>query len=260
MCSQPPRKTHIDLFKYFTQACLLADPNSNIGLSGGEPTLYKEELFELLMVVLTARPDLSFHVLTNAQHFCADDTYKIAKLSDRVMWGVPIYSDIAQQHDEIVGKKDAFSLLEQGLSTLLEGFAPVELRTVILKSNAARLPELSHWVCSNLQGINFWAIMQLERQGFARNRWDELFYDHSRDFEAIGSAVAIAQAKGIATYLYNMPRCTIPLEYREFAPPTISDWKQGFALECNECVQQDVCSGIFAWHNGNVPFEKWGRL
>src|SRR5262249_20050957 len=48
MCSQPPKKTHIDRFKYFEQACLLAPPGAVIGASGGEPTLYKDELFDLI--------------------------------------------------------------------------------------------------------------------------------------------------------------------------------------------------------------------
>ncbi len=69
MCSQPPKQHHVDLFSYFEAAALLAPPNAVIGLSGGEPTLYKGQLFGLLSRVMQQRPDISFHVLTNAQHF-----------------------------------------------------------------------------------------------------------------------------------------------------------------------------------------------
>src|SRR3546814_5110315 len=67
MCSQPPRKTHVDRFALLTQACLLAPPNLVIGITGGEPTLYKHQLFALVAQVLTIRPDLEFPLLTTAQ-------------------------------------------------------------------------------------------------------------------------------------------------------------------------------------------------
>ncbi|WHO38881.1 hypothetical protein PMI04_020475 [Sphingobium sp. AP49] len=62
MCSQPPKKTHEDRFAAFTDACLLAPDSSVIGISGGEPTLFKAELLELLETVLGQRPDLAFHI------------------------------------------------------------------------------------------------------------------------------------------------------------------------------------------------------
>src|SRR3546814_18001740 len=73
MCSQPPRKTHVDRFARLTHAGLLAPPNLVIGITGGEPTLYKHELFALVAQELTIRPDLEFHILTNAQHFDEGD-------------------------------------------------------------------------------------------------------------------------------------------------------------------------------------------
>jgi hypothetical protein len=38
MCSQPPKKTHVDRFSLLEDACLLAEPDLLIGISGGEPT------------------------------------------------------------------------------------------------------------------------------------------------------------------------------------------------------------------------------
>lgn len=68
MCSQPPKKTHVDRFVLLEEACLLAKPGELIGISGGEPTLYKGQLLGMLGRVLHAREDLQFHVLTNGQH------------------------------------------------------------------------------------------------------------------------------------------------------------------------------------------------
>ena len=47
--------------------------DATIGITGGEPTLFKDDLFHFLLSVSDARPDLRFHVLTNAQHFVDED-------------------------------------------------------------------------------------------------------------------------------------------------------------------------------------------
>ncbi len=41
MCSQPPKKHHVDLFDQFSAAIRLAPPHAFIGLSGGEPCFTK---------------------------------------------------------------------------------------------------------------------------------------------------------------------------------------------------------------------------
>ena len=48
MCSQPPKKHHIDLFQQFFEAALLAPQGAWIGISGGEPLLHKQGLFEFI--------------------------------------------------------------------------------------------------------------------------------------------------------------------------------------------------------------------
>ena len=86
MCSQPPKKHYVDLFPYLKQAALLAPAGARIGISGGEPTLFKDELFDLLLTVLDERPDLSFHVLTNGQHFEPGDAEILRRIPhDRVL-------------------------------------------------------------------------------------------------------------------------------------------------------------------------------
>ncbi|TGT95980.1 His-Xaa-Ser system radical SAM maturase HxsC, partial [bacterium M00.F.Ca.ET.163.01.1.1] len=108
MCSQPPKKHHLDLFSYFETAALLAPEGATIGISGGEPTLFKVQLFDFLRRVLDARPDLSFHVLTNGQHFDLDDRDAMSRIDlARVVWGIPLYSRDPAVHDEIVGKAGA---------------------------------------------------------------------------------------------------------------------------------------------------------
>ena len=96
MCSQPPKKTHVDRFAHFETACRICEENSLIGISGGEPTLYKQELFNLVERTSAQRPDVGFHILSNGQHFSEDDIDRLRSSAFRnVIWGIPIYSETA---------------------------------------------------------------------------------------------------------------------------------------------------------------------
>jgi His-Xaa-Ser system radical SAM maturase HxsC len=249
MCSQPPKKTHVDRFGHFEQACLLAEPGSLIGISGGEPTLYKDALLGMIERVLGARPDLEFHVLSNGQHFEAGD---VSRLRDpvyrRVSWGIPLYAANPDLHDRIVGKDGAFGRLEESLAHLLMAGARIELRTVLLTDNLAALPGLARHIAMRLRFIEIWSIMQLENIGFARNRWAGLHVDHRRDFAPIAAALDQAALHGIPAQLFNFPRCTVPEPYRAQAPASISDWKRKYMPACSGCREREACCGFFQWH------------
>jgi His-Xaa-Ser system radical SAM maturase HxsC len=249
MCSQPPKKTHVDRFALLEQACLLAEPGIVIGISGGEPTLYKDQLLDMIERVLSQRPDLGFHVLTNAQHFDAED---VSRLRNRVfrnlIWGIPLYAREPQLHDEIVGKAGAFARLEESLAHLLMSGARVELRTVLVAPNLGGLPALAAYVATRLRFVEAWSIMQLENIGFARNRWSNLYVDHSAYFTPIAQALDHAKLHGMATNLFNFPRCTVPEPYRHLAAASISDWKRKYVDACGGCRERSQCTGFFEWH------------
>ncbi|TCP82887.1 His-Xaa-Ser system radical SAM maturase HxsC [Sphingomonas sp. PP-CE-1A-559] len=249
MCSQPPKKTHVDRFDLLERACLLAPEGMLIGISGGEPTLYKERLLTLMERTLSIRADLSFHVLTNGQHFTAADIQRLgAPKYRRVSWGIPLYSAEPALHDLLVGKDGAFAQLEDGLSHLAMAGARIELRTVVMNDNVGGLPALAGYVSSRLRFVEAWSIMQLEHVGFAKNRWPTLFFDHSGRFGPIAEALDRAQLHGVRAQLFNFPRCTVPAAYRSLAIASISDWKRKFAPACSDCREQTKCSGFFEWH------------
>jgi len=257
MCSQPPKKTHHDRFDLLEQSCLLADPGVLIGISGGEPTLYKERLLVMLERVLSARPDLQFHILSNAQHFDAFDVDRLrAPLYRKVSWGIPLYAAEPELHDEIVGKTGAFGRLEESFAHLINAGARVELRTVLLRNNLTALPRLGRYVSARLRFIEAWSIMQLEHIGFAKGRWSELYVDHRERFELVGGAIDHATMRGLRAQLFNFPRCSVPPAYRRFAIASISDWKRKYAPACDRCTEKSTCSGFFEWH----PDEEAGRI
>lgn len=249
MCSQPPKKTHVDRFDLLEQACLLAEPGILIGISGGEPTLYKDRLLAMMERVLSERADLSFHVLTNGQHFAASDVERLrSPLYKRVSWGIPLYASRADLHDTIVGKQGAFAALETSFAHLILAGARVELRTVVIEGNLDELPGLARYVTARLQFVEAWSIMQLENIGFAKGRWSALYVDHRYRFQPIAAALDHAHLHGVRAQLFNFPRCTVPPQYRGLAIASISDWKRKFVPACSTCSEQTQCSGFFEWH------------
>lgn len=249
MCSQPPKKTHIDRFAEFTEAALLAPIGETIGLSGGEPTLFKDQLLSMIEQVLTQRPDLSFHILSNAQHFEDADIERLsALLFSKVTWGIPLYSHDAARHDIIVAKTGAYDRLMQSFGRLLRAGAQIELRTVVLTDNLGDFPELARFVATHLGFCVQWSIMQLENIGFAKNRFADLYVQHEDRFEPIAEAIDVATLFGIPVSLFNFARCSVPSNYRDHAVPSISDWKRKFPSACNICTEQALCSGFFEWH------------
>lgn len=261
MCSQPPKKTHIDNFPYLEAACKLAPGDSIIGLSGGEPLLHKDQLFGLIESTYEARPDIKFHVLTNAQHFTASDLDRLrAPAFGNVLWGVPLYAATRDLHDAIVVKQGAFDRMLCSLPIMARAGLQIELRTVMLQTNYEALVPLAQFVASRLPFIDVWAIMQLERIGFAKNRWFTQFVDHSRNIETLEHAISIAAAAGTDVSLYNVPMCTVSPALRPYLRRSISDWKQAFPQECGSCSQIENCSGFFSWHTSTSDYSSWGPL
>lgn len=249
MCSQPPKKTHVDRFAYLEEACLLAPQGAVIGITGGEPTLYKEELFGLLDRVLDKREDVEFHVLSNAQHFTDEDLTELRKPAfRRIVWGIPLYSATPDDHDVIVGKPGAFEQLHNSLHVLLRAGTRVELRTVLVQRNANGLSQLARHIVRHLRFIDVWSIMQLENIGFARNRWSQLYVDHQKDFSEVAAAIDHIELHAMAVRLFNFPRCSVPKPYRDLAAASISDWKKKFMPACVSCTEREACAGFFEWH------------
>jgi His-Xaa-Ser system radical SAM maturase HxsC len=242
------------MFTHFLAAARLAPPGAQIGLSGGEPLLHKEELFGFIDMALAVREDLSFHILTNGQHFEINDLPWLRKHRSRLLWGVPIYSDDPAVHDEIVGKPGAFAQLTGNLALLGLAGAALELRTVVMRQNATGLSGLADFISRHLPFAATWAIMQMERIGYGRMNWSRCFFDSSMDFTELGAAIDLMRARRQSVTLYNFPLCTIPHAFRTHATQSISDWKQKFLPACDFCQLRSRCAGFFEWYQEEDGF------
>lgn len=249
MCSQPPKRKDYLYWDLYLEAASLIPGESFIGISGGEPTLYKNQLLDFLVKCIEANPSLQINVLTNAQHFDDTDIRKLTCLNKNVLWGVPLYSPNSAEHDEIVGKEGAFQDLLSGFNILLKSGSRVELRTVLIQKNYPSFGKLSKFVARHFTWIEKWAIMQLEPMGYARIEWPLKFVDTTISPERLEQAVLTADASGIYTELYNFPLCAVPDILRKFCVRSISDWKQKYLPNCEDCKLKSSCCGFFEWYD-----------
>ena len=123
MCSQPPRSS-VDRwrFPFFQRAIELSKQDSIIGISGGEPTLYKHDLFNILENTANLRSDVMLHILSNGQHFEDEDMPKLNNIHENlnILWGIPLYSHDYKNHDEIAEEIGTDWQIYQNLEDLIE--------------------------------------------------------------------------------------------------------------------------------------------
>ena len=227
------------------ETILLIDRNeTQLGISGGEPTLLGDDL---LVVLHHARRHLShtgLHVLSNGRRF-SDVAFARSTAAIRhpnLTWGIPVYSDSPEIHDYIVQARGAWSETLAGLFNLARVGADIEIRVVIQRANVERLPELAYFIFRNLTFAQHVAFMSLEPIGLAPGNRDALWVDPADSVDALRDATFFLANRGMNVSLYNYPLCTLPKELWSFAQQSISDWKNTYLPVCGPCgVKQDCC-------------------
>lgn len=252
MCSQPPKEIddrwHIE--ENLRLIDLMDPGEENLGISGGEPTLYRDGLLEILAKCKAVLPRKSLHVLSNGRLF--KDPSWIAALAainhPQLSWGIPLYADNAEDHDHVVQAPGAFSETLQGLYNLARANQIIEIRVVLNRLTTPRLPELAHYVFRNLPFVRHVALMGIESTGLARKHYEELWIDPLDYQESLSQALYFLFNRGVPVSIYNLPLCLIPAHLSRFARQSISDWKNLFIDTCQQCAAVNHCSGFFKSH------------
>ena len=192
-------------------------------------------------------PTTGLHILSNGRRFSDEAFARVvnAVRHPALVWGIPVYSECPETHDFIVQSRGAWDETLAGLYNLAKHGASIEIRIVVQQANVARLGELAYFIFRNLTFVEHVAIMGLEPMGFARRNYDKIWVDPADCGEALREAVFFLANRGMTVSVYNFPLCTLPREIWPFCPKSISDWKNIYLPECNQCDVQDRCCGFF---------------
>lgn len=248
MCPQPPVLEEADKTPLNLRLISLMDKSTlEIGITGGEPTLIGEKLFELIKQAQKYVPNASISLLSNGVKF-SDKSYafSLAKcLCKDLQVDIPIFSDIASEHNRIVGAKTFYKTI-QGIYNLALLRIRVGLRIVIHKQTYKRLPQLADFIYHNFPFVSQVAFIQMETTGCAFDNIDNLWIDPHDYNEQLREAVLLLDNRGMKPLIYNAQLCVLPKDIRRFAVNSISDWKDTYLPICDECKLKAKCGGLFA--------------
>lgn len=247
MCPQPPILQEKDKTSFNLKLISLFDKNTQeIGITGGEPTLIGDNLFTLINHIKKELPKTAISILSNGVKF-ADREYamKLAKCRHQdLQIDIPLFSDIAKEHNQIVGAKTFYKTV-QGLYNLALFRQRIGLRIVVHKQTYKRLPQLADFIYHNFPFVSQVAFMQMETTGLAKDNFEELWidpYDYNRELR---EAILLLADRGMKPYIYNAQLCVLPEDIRCYAQQSISDWKDIYISECEGCMLKGQCAGFF---------------
>lgn len=151
MCPQPPIVQEKDKTPFNMKLISLFDKRTEeIGITGGEPTLIGDNLFVLIKHIQKELPKTAISILSNGVRF-ADKEFamKLAKCHHHdLQIDIPLFSDIADEHNRIVGAKTFYKTI-QGLYNLALFRQRIGLRIVVHKQTYKRLPQFADFIYHN---------------------------------------------------------------------------------------------------------------
>lgn len=161
----------------------------------------------MIRTLKLALPATAVHVLSNGRTFENEEFAKSISAVEHpdLMFGIPIYSDVAHIHDFVVQAEGAFDETLRGILNLKRHGTKVEIRIVIHRQTMSRLPELAQFIARNLLFVDHVALMGLEVTGFARANLQALTVDPSEYVSLLARAVNTLSRAGIRTSIYNHP-------------------------------------------------------
>jgi hypothetical protein len=89
--------------------------------------------------------------------------------------------------------------------------------------------------------------MGLEYVGYTPRNIEELWIDPFDYQEELERAVSFMSVRGMRVSIYNHQLCVLRPSLWPFAHKSISDWKNLYFPECENCSVLPQCGGFFQW-------------
>lgn len=220
---------------------------THLTLTGGEPTLLKEDFFEFLKHIQNNRSGTHFQLLTNGRAF-SDYRFTerfISCLPDNIDVGIPIYGYDSKTHDAITRANGSFKEAIIGIHNLLHYHIDVEVRIVLNKMNIDYLDKIAAYIVKYLPGVNKVAFMGLELMGNAAKNMTDVWVPYEIATQKSERAISYLIANGINVQIYNIPLCKVPKRLWNICAMSITDYKVQYNEECESCAVKNICGGIF---------------
>ena len=249
MCPQPP-KEHDQFLTEISKRILNLVKIENtqaICLTGGEPTLLKDDLFDILGIINKEHPKSAVMMLTNGKSFANFEFTKrfIAVKPRNFLTCVSMHGDVDELHDQIAGVKGSFYKTAMGLQNLARFREKIEIRIVVNRLNAHRLESIATFIQRNFPFIYHCTFMGMEITGLACDNYDDVWIDPYEYRDQLSRAIRVLSRADMNVSIYNLPLCLVEPKSWSFARKSISGWKNDYLPICEGCLVKVKCCGIF---------------
>ena len=251
MCPMPEPVRKGPSFETIDHICELIDyyPSDTpfLTITGGEPTMVREELFVLLDKINSHFEGTKFFLFSNGRTLSIDSYYDeiVSRLPEEIRFGIPLYGYDSSSHDIITQSPGSFDQAVKAIHRLSEEKCEVEIRIVVSRLNAVNMTKIAKFITESFKGITCVNIMAAEICGAAAANLSKVWLDYKECFNYSKEAIQILLGNCINTRLYNFPLCKVDREYWSLCSKSISDYKIKYYDDCMNCAVKHVCGGVF---------------
>lgn len=240
------------LLKYIE---LLPSDLMHVDITGGEPTLLKYDLLDVLCAAVDHFEDADILMLSNGRSFASGKyTERFIQFKEsRLKVEIPIHSATPYLHDKIAGCKGSLEQTMTGIGNLIKQGISVGIRIVVSKLNYRYLNEIIDLISERFPMITYINIMGLELLGSAFKNKKDVWIEFDEIKDSLNKVIEYAFLRGIEPRLYNYPLCMFDKKYWYCYKKSITSYKVRYFKECDQCSQKNACGGFFAstFHNTN---------
>jgi len=248
MCPQPSEQDPSDREQINLEIIRLMDSSTGaLGITGGEPTINKERLINILRQCKKYLLKTQIQILTNGILLKSIEYVKeIANIGiPNLFYCIPLYADTDIEHDYIMQKENAYRDTILGLYNLAALKQSVEIRIVVFSYNYKRLSRIAEFIYHNFPFVKHVAIMGMELEGIAKKNIKKLWISPQDYMPLVEKAVFYLSRRDIDVSIYNEQLCLMPKKLWAFSCKSISDWKNIHIEECDHCTLRAQCGGFF---------------
>lgn len=234
-------KENIDLIK------LLPSTIKHIGITGGEPTILKENFFKILKICKEKLPNTNYTIISNGRMFFYKDFCKeyIENRPIHTKVAIALHNYDEESHDYITQVKGSFKQTFLGIKNLLSLDEKIELRIVLNKTNYNNLDKIANLIVNNFKGVEEVNILSLELLGNAGKDYKNFWIEKEEINFSLEKALPIFMKNKIKVNLYNFPLCLLKNKFWEITKKSITDYKSKYGENCQKCKVFSKCDGFF---------------
>ena len=259
MCPSPTisreKGVHTPIETLISLAKRIPSDAGHITITGGEPFLIGESIFEVLSYLKNNAEENEYLILTNGRALAIPRYLEalVKNVPANTMLGIPLHASNAALHDQITQSPGSYLQTTSGLDQLLALGMTVEIRIVVSKRNLHDLSNLAALISKRFAAVSHVSIIGMEMTGSAFEHQDSVWVSYKDSFPDVKQAVNVLLQSGIDVMLYNFPLCTIEPNYWPLCKKSISPEKIRYGNECVNCRVKHICGGVFS---GTIRLEK----